>query len=198
MKGSQDDQGNTPLDEDESEGLIPPHLATHAELNQWEATNIARAQEWVTQRANEVLDVDFLAELHKRMFGLTWEWAGSCRKSDKNISPHHWTQVPMLMRDLVDNTRAQYDASTKAAAELDEITVRFHHGLVRIHPWVNGNGRHARLATDLLLGQWGRPPFTWGGRSDLGSAGEARAAYIRSLKQADQGEFAALVEFVRS
>ena len=91
MKLFQEEQGNTPLDEDESEGLIPPHLSTRAELNQWEANNIESAQEWATQRISEVLDVTFLGELHQRMFGMTWEWAGSYRKSDKNITPHSWT-----------------------------------------------------------------------------------------------------------
>jgi Fic-DOC domain mobile mystery protein B len=198
MKIFQADEGNTPLDEDESEGLIPPHIATRGELNQWEANNIANAHEWTTQRAIDVLDVNFLQELHRRMFGMTWKWAGTYRKSDKNISPHSWTQVPTLMRDLVDNTRAQYDASAKAGAEIDEIAVRFHHGLVRIHPWANGNGRHSRLATDLLLRQWGRPPFTWGRGSDLVATGEPRAAYIGSLKDADRGDFARLLQFVRT
>ncbi|MEK7401576.1 MAG: mobile mystery protein B [Gemmatimonadota bacterium] len=198
MKLFQEEQGNTPLDEDESEGLIPPHLSTRAELNQWEANNIESAQEWATQRISEVLDVTFLGELHQRMFGMTWEWAGSYRKSDKNITPHSWTQVPTLMRDLVDNTRAQYDASSKAGTEVDEIAARFHHGLVHIHPWASGNGRHARLATELLLRQWGRPPFTWGNGSDLVSGGEPRSAYLGSLKDADRGDFASLIRFVRS
>jgi Fic-DOC domain mobile mystery protein B len=194
----QEDDGNTPLDEDESAGLIPPHLSTRAELNQWEATNIASATEWVSGRASDVMDVSFLAELHKRMFGMTWEWAGAFRQSDKNISPHSWTQVPVLMRELVDNSRAQYDASAKEAADLDEIAARFHHGLVRIHPWANGNGRHARLATDLLLRQWGRLPFTWGSGSNLVSGGKPRTTYLESLRDADRGDLTPLLRFVRT
>jgi Fic-DOC domain mobile mystery protein B len=192
------EDGNTPPDEDESEGLIPSHISTRAELNQWEANNIATAQEWIAQRAHDVLDVTFLAELHKRMFGMTWEWAGAYRKSDKNISPNRWTQVAVLMRELVENTKARYDASPKTDAELDEVAARFHHGLVLIHPWANGNGRHSRLATDLLLRQWGRPQFTWGSGSDLISVGQSRSNYIASLKDADRGNFGSLLKFVRT
>ncbi|MDQ8166063.1 MAG: mobile mystery protein B [Gemmatimonadota bacterium] len=197
MKHLHDEPGNTPLDEDETEGLIPPHLTSRAELNQWEANNIASAHEWGTRQRSDVLDVAFLGELHRRMFGMTWKWAGGYRKSDKSLSPHRWTQVPELMRNLIDNTHAQYDASSKASADVDEIAVRFHHEIVRIHPWPKGNGRHGRLATDLLLRQWGRPPFTWAQGADPARASDVRARYIHALRQADAGDFSELRALVR-
>ena len=99
-------EGNTPLDEDEIVGLIPAHVQTRAELNAWEATNIGHAIEWAYGRAHvDVLSVETLQELHRRMFGATWTWAGTFRRADKNISPHHWPQVPMLVGDLVMDTR---------------------------------------------------------------------------------------------
>lgn len=196
---SSSDDGNTPLDDDEAEGLIPSHVTTRAELNQWEAVNIARAQaEYSGRSRGNVLDSDFLRTLHRRMFDNTWEWAGTFRRSDNNISPHPWHNVPALVHDLAENVRAQYDASGKSDAEVDAIAARFHHELVRIHPWPNGNGRHARLATDLLCAQWGRPAFTWGSGANLAEGGNARVAYIDALRRADRGALGPLLKFVRS
>lgn len=193
------DGGNTPIDDDELNGLIPSHISTQTELNQWEARNIESAQEWASKRRpKDVLDVEFLAELHHQMFGQTWKWAGKHRRSDKNISPYAWTQVPILIRELVANTREQIEANENTDQTLDEIALRFHHSLVRIHPWPNGNGRHSRFATDLLLEQLGRPPFTWGGRTNLIAMSKSRSRYIQALKSADHGDFQLLRQFVRS
>ncbi|MGH7650051.1 MAG: mobile mystery protein B [Gemmatimonadaceae bacterium] len=193
------DEHNTPLDDDDAQGLIPSHVTTRAELNQWEAVNIARAQARYSGRSRiNVLDPEFLRTLHRRMFDDTWEWAGTFRRSDNNISPHAWHNVPTLLHDLVENVRAQYEASRKTDADVDAIATRFHHELVRIHPWPNGNGRHARLATDLLCAQWGRPAFTWGGGANLADGENARVAYIDALRCADRGDFESLVLFVRS
>ena len=193
------DDGNTPIDPDERDGLIPSHIQTRAELNQWEALNISRAQEWAFGRRNlDLLSVEALQELHRRMFDSTWSWAGGFRRSDKSISPCHWTQVPVAMRDLVDDTRAQHGTGDKTPESLDDIAMRFHHRLVRVHPWANGNGRHARLATDLLLRGWNRPVFTWGGGADLAREGRARGNYIEALRAADSGNFDPLRTFVRS
>ncbi len=192
------DPGNTPLEDDERDGLLPGHILTRAELNQWEALNIAQVQDWlVHRRRSEVLDVPFLQQLHRRMFGDTWKWAGTFRRSDKNVSPYPWTAVPQLMLDLVDNIAEQHERSARTPEALDDLAMRFHHQMVHIHPWPNGNGRHARLATDLLLRQWQRPPFSWGG-SDLKAVGGARSAYISALRAADAGDFTLLRAFARS
>lgn len=197
-KDEPQDTSNTPLDPDEAEDLIPDSIRTKSELNAWEALNIAHAQEWAFGRnRTDPLSVDAIQELHRRMFGDTWKWAGSFRQSDKNISPYHWTQVRPMLHDLLLDTRAQYDASSRGPAELDAIATRFHHRLVWIHPWPNGNGRHARLATDLLLMYWGRPPFTWG-NADLISQGTARTRYLSALHEADAGNYQPLLQFVRS
>jgi Fic-DOC domain mobile mystery protein B len=190
--------GNTPLDENEIEGLMPSHLVTRAELNQWEATNLELAMQWLSGRSIDVLKLEALQELHRRMFGQTWTWAGSFRKSDKNISPYTWTEVPRLVIDLLANTATQYNAATKDHDALDKLAARFHHELVRIHPWPNGNGRHSRLATDLLLERWKRPPFTWGAKSGGVNHVDQRRRYIDALKRADNGDFNELFEFVRS
>lgn len=191
--------GSTPLEDEELEGLIPSHIQTKSELNQWEALNIARGQEWAFRhRRLDPLSVTTLKDLHRAMFGETWSWAGTFRRSDTNISPFHWTQVQVLMRELVDDTRASYEASDRMPEGLDALAVRFHHRLVRIHPWSNGNGRHARLATDILLERWDRPRFSWGSGADLAPESAARNAYLAALRSADGGSFTQLLEFVRS
>lgn len=189
---------NTPLDASEVEGLIPSHLTTRAELNQWEAKNLELAMAWLSGRALDVLRLQALQELHRRMFGQTWTCAGTFRQSDKNISPYSWTEVPRLVVDLLANTAAQMKAITSDDEALDRLAARFHHELVRIHPWPNGNGRQGRLATELLLRQWGRPRFTWGAESGVGKQHDTRNRYINALRRADAGEFGPLHEFVRS
>jgi Fic-DOC domain mobile mystery protein B len=190
--------GNTPLDADEAEDLIPDSLRRKSDLNAWEALNIAHAQEWAFARSRtDPLSVDAMQELHRRMFGETWRWAGEFRKSDKTISPYHWSQVRPMLHDLVQDIRTQYEASSRSSEELDAIAARFHHRLVSIHPWPNGNGRHARLATDILLTHWGRPLFTWG-NADLVARGTARTNYLSALRAADAGNYQPLLQFVRS
>lgn len=192
-----ENDGATPLDPDEREGLIPTHVATRGQLNQWEAVNIGRGYEWARNRKRlDPLDESVLRELHRRMFDETWSWAGTFRQTDNNLSPHSWTQVAVLVRGLTENTRTQLDACDKSSVAIDEIAIRFHYELVRVHPWPNGNGRHARLATDLLLLRWERQPFSWGS-GDL-AKGAVRARYIAALRAADRGDFNPLRAFVRS
>jgi fido (protein-threonine AMPylation protein) len=68
---------------------------------------------------------------------------------------------------------------------------------VVIHPFPNGNGRHARLMTDVLLRRNGVSAFSWGG-ANLEAAGDARERYLAALRAADAGDFKPLLEFVRS
>jgi Fic family protein len=98
------------------------------------------------------------------------------------------------VRKLLEDTTAQLSGKV---APLDEIAAKFHHRLVLIHPFANGNGRHARLITDLLLAANGAAPFPWG-RGDLVHAGEARDRYLAALRAADARDFAPLRAFVRS
>lgn len=187
----------TPVDQNEIDGLLAVHIETQLELNEWEAVNIAEAARWASQgRTIDVLSTTALKDLHRRMLGETWRWAGAYRTSDKSISPYRWTQVPELMENLVANTRARYESSDKASEAIDDLAMRFHHELVHIHPWPNGNGRHARLATDLLLQSWHRPPFTWGAGASLSDA-DLRAQYVTALQLADTSDYSLLRRFVR-
>lgn len=187
--------GATPLDPDESAGLLPGHIATREQLDEWESENILEGQRWAAgaARRRDILDDAFLRELHRRMFGRTWKWAGTYRSTEKNLGVAP-ARIAEEVRQLLENTRAQIAATV---APIDEVAARFHHRLVWIHPFPNGNGRHARLLTDLLLAANGAERFTWG-RGDLEHAGEARERYLAALRAADARDFATLLAFVRS
>jgi Fic-DOC domain mobile mystery protein B len=158
-------EGATPIDPEEAEGRIDSTVQTKADLNEQEAQNISEAILWLDQRRSfDVLHEERLTALHRRMFDRTWRWAGQFRRTMKSVSPYHAWQVPLLARELVENAVARYDGCDKSANELDDIAMRFHHRLVVIHPFPNGNGRHARLATDELLKFWKRPAFRLGRR----------------------------------
>lgn len=191
--------GATPLDGDELASLIPTHIATQGELNEWEQLNILQGEAWARKQRKEQLNEAFVRQLHKQMFGETWRWAGEFRKSDKNIGVD-WLRIGVELKKLLDDTRYQADHGVFPP---DEIAVRFHHRLVAIHPFPNGNGRHARLMADLLAERLGRPRFTWGSRSlaaaaGLTDAGETRQHYIAALQAADGRDYAPLLAFARS
>lgn len=187
--------GTTPLDPNEAEGLIPTHVSTREELNRLEQENIVEAMQWLkASRPKSILDEIFIRKLHHQMFGRVWKWAGQFRDSDKNVGIAT-ERIGVDLRNLCEDTKAQIEHKSYPP---DEIAWRFHHRLVLIHPFPNGNGRHARLATDLLLERiLHRPPFTWGGVSGV-PKGEVRAAYLNALRAADKGDYIKLAEFVRS
>jgi Fic-DOC domain mobile mystery protein B len=186
--------GATPLDPNEIEGLLPSHVRTQEELNEWEQANIGRALGWLaTARKRDVLDEKFVRDLHKRMFDGTWRWAGIFRNTERNIGVAS-EQIAPKLRDLLDDTRYWLQHGTYA---IDESAARFHHRLVSIHCFANGNGRHARLLTDLLLRANGASPFSWG-RADLVHSGVARDNYLAALRSADAGDCMELLRFARS
>jgi len=187
------DDASTPLTEEEREELIPSYITLRPELNEAEQANIMDAEQWAFSRKRDVLDGRFLDNLHQRMFGRVWRWAGQHRQSAKNIGVDAY-QIPEILRLLLDDCRYWIENSTY---EPDEIAARFHHRLVFIHPFPNGNGRHARLAADLLLKAMDQPRFTWG-RVNLLNAGDTRQAYVAALRAADTHDYAPLFAFVRS
>ena len=188
-------QGATPLDRNEIEGLIPTHITTRGEQDRWEQDNINEALAWVdSHKHKDILNEAFMKRLHKRMFGNVWKWAGTFRRSDKNIGVS-WRMIPNDLKQLCDDIK--YIIEEKTMPE-DEIAARFHHRLVQIHLFPNGNGRHARLMADILLERFfEKPPFTWG-RENLAQSGDDRTQYITSLQAADRGDYEPLMRFVRS
>jgi Fic-DOC domain mobile mystery protein B len=187
--------GATPLSMEEAAELIPTHIVTREQLNRLEQENISAADEWLfKRRRRNLVSAEFIRLLHKRMYGNVWKWAGKYRGTEKNIGVEAWRIAPML-QDLCADVRYWIEHNTY---EPDPIAARFHHRLVFIHPFANGNGRHARLITDaLLIQQFECPRFTWGSASLL-EPGEYRARYIAALQAADRGDYSLLLSFVRS
>lgn len=187
--------GATPIDPDETAGLLLSHITTREELNHWEQMNIGEAEEWAFNRKHkDLLSQSFICRLHKKMFGSIWAWAGQFRKSMKNLGVQPW-QIALEVNQLCQDTSEWIKSATY---EPDEICIRFHHKLVWIHPFANGNGRHARLMADLLSKQiFNNEPFTWG-RTDLMGSGKSRASYITALQAADQQDYSLLQKFARS
>jgi Fic-DOC domain mobile mystery protein B len=186
------DDAATPLTTDERAGLIPSYITLRRELNEAEQAGVLAAERWAFARRRQVLDEAFLKGLHKRMFGQVWRWAGGYRTSARNIGTEFWRIRPAVV-ELVEDARFWVKNESFGA---DEIAARFHHRLVAIHPFPNGNGRHARLVADLLVVRLGRPRFTWG-RENLVSPGETRQAYIAALRAADAHDLDPLMDFVR-
>jgi len=187
------DDAATPLTREERDDLIPSYITQRSELNEAEQANIFDAEQWAFKRIRNVLDEAFLKSLHKRMLGKVWHWAGKIRQTERNIGVEPY-RIEMELAQLLGDVRYWVEYNTFAP---DEIAARFHHRLVFIHPFPNGNGRHARLATDLLLHALGRERFTWG-RVNLVNASDTRRLYIAALRAADNYDMEPLLQFVRS
>jgi Fic-DOC domain mobile mystery protein B len=183
----------TPLTPEEQRELIPAHIAYRRELNEAEQENIVRGQEWALGRRRDPLSERFVTDLHKRMLGDVWRWAGKLRRSERNIGIPFY-EIPAALRQLLDEAKAWIEYKSYAP---DEIAVRMHHRLVQIHPFPNGNGRHARLMADLLVMRLGGERFSWGS-ANLQAAGEVRGRYIAALKAADNHDIRPLLAFARS
>lgn len=190
-EGSND--ASTPLTPEEQADLIPSYITLRRELNEAEQTNILGAEQWAFARRRDVLDLRFLTELHRRMFSRVWRWAGKFRNTERNIGVAPARIRPNLQQQL-DDCRYWIDAGTYPP---DEIAARFHHRLTQIHSFPNGNGRHARLATDLLLVSLDRPRFSWGLENLVDTTG-TRQVYVSALRAADGHDLRPLLEFVRT
>jgi len=187
-------EGATPLDPDEMEGLKYPHIETRGELDQLEQQNIQEGYNWLSRQRKykHLLSEDFLKALHDKLLGSVWSWAGHFRKSEKNIGIDP-LNIPVELRNLLDDVRCWVENGTY---NREEFAARFHHRLVKIHPFPNGNGRHARIMTDVILEKvLGVAPVNWGART-LGIDGEHRETYIQALRAADNNDYSSLIEFV--
>jgi Fic-DOC domain mobile mystery protein B len=187
----------TPLEPHDRQALRQSWITNRQDLNQAEEANIAKGFAWASGRRlkpDDILKTDFVRTLHKRMFGDVWSWAGDFRAGDVNIGNVPPYRIPADLPAMLDDVKYWVEHKTFSA---DEIPVRLHHRLVEIHPFPNGNGRHARLTADLLIQQLGGAPFSWGGGS-LKTIGELRKRYIEALKLADDHDVNPLIEFARS
>lgn len=195
MNNFQYSTGATPLEPEELEELKIGHITTREELNRFEQDNINDALQWLKgRRKSDVLTEKFIKTLHEKMFGKAWRWGGTFRRSGKNIGVD-WVQIPVQLHTLLQDARYWIDHKTYPE---DEIAVRFHHKLVRIHLFPNGNGRHARLMTDILLKDiLKQKPFTWDVKN-IDTEDKVRDLYLKALRAADRGDYSKLLDFVRA
>ena len=188
--------GSTPLGAEEQQDLIPS-LATQAELNEWERENILEGRRWAFSerefKSRDPVIEGYVRELHRRMFNSTWKWAGTYRNSEKNIGVPV-DQIRERIGALLGNVKYW---TTHATYRGDEIAIRLHHELALIHPFPNGNGRHARLMADVAAVKIGNGPFSWGSK-EIVPPGATRESYLRALRAADNGDFGPLLKFSRS
>ncbi|MGA0608418.1 mobile mystery protein B [Phenylobacterium sp. VNQ135] len=188
-----EDDAATPLAPEERHDLIPSYITDRDQLNEVEQLGIAEADRWAFSRKRDVLDEGFLLQLHRRMFQDVWKWAGTFRTTERNIGVEAY-RIGVDLRQLLDDVRYWIEHDTYPP---DEIALRFHARLTWIHPFPNGNGRHARLAADLLIVALGGDRFSWGG-GGLIAADELRRRYIAGVRAADNHDLAPLLEFARS
>lgn len=189
--------GQTPLDEDEKEGLLIKTITTHGELDEHEQLNIEKAVQWTIQsrfKPEKILTEEFIKTLHKKMLGEVWAWAGEFRKSEKNIGVE-WIKIGVELKYLIDDTKYWIENKTYPP---DEIAIRFKHRLVNIHCFPNGNGRHSRIMADIIIESiFGKDVFTWN-HSNMVKADETRKKYIAAIKEGDKGNIKPLLEFARN
>lgn len=188
------DDNSTPLTAEEKDGLKLKWITLRSELNEAEARNIAQAQVWLMSNKNKDICSDtFLRDLHKKMFGDVWKWAGTYRTSERNIGVAPY-QIPMKLMQLFDDVKFWIENKTYSNIE---IAVRLHHKLVQIHPFPNGNGRVSRLIADLFLEKLEGTKLYWG-NTNLVNVSEVRSSYIAALRKADAGDYSDLMEFTKN
>jgi Fic-DOC domain mobile mystery protein B len=189
--------GQSPLDEDEKDGLRIPTIATRGELDEFEQQNIEQAVQWTLGRSFKpklIFTEDCIRTVHQRMYADVWAWAGAFRKTNKNIGVDKW-QIPSDLKYLLDDAIYWYENNTYPP---DEIAVRFKHRNVSILCFPNGNGRHSRLMADIIIEKiYKQPVFSWGA-ANLSSEGDTRTAYLKAVKTADKGDYSLLLAFARS
>ena len=189
--------GQTPLDEDEKEGLLIKSITTRGELDEFEQQNIEDAIQWSLTRkfkSEQILSETFILALHKRMYKNVWRWAGEYRKTNKNIGVDK-LDIPVALRSLIDD--ASYWLENNVY-EPDEFALRFKHRLVSIHCFPNGNGRHSRMIADIIIEKiYQLPVFSWGSKS-LADENDSRKNYLIAIRKADKGDLELLLKFARA
>lgn len=189
--------GQTPLEEDEKDGLLIPTIATRAELDEFEQHNIEQAVQWTLMRnfkQQVIFSEGFVIDVHKRMYNDVWRWAGEFRRTNKNLGVDRW-RIAIELKILLDDVIYWVNNNTYSP---DEIAVRFKHRIVSIHCFPNGNGRHSRLMADIIIEKiYRQPVFTWGA-GNLSSEGDIRITYLKAIKTADKGDYGLLLAFARS
>lgn len=188
-------EGATPIGD--CSGLIPVWVHHVNDLNRVEAENILNGQrKYLQGRISDPptwFQVKELKAIHRSMFGTVWEWAGVYRKSITSIGINP-SLIPTQLAELC----LEVSSWSQHPVELTfvEMAARVHHRLVFIHPFENGNGRFSRLIADRFLLAFKCQHPVW--PSHLNQEGVVRKDYIKTLKSADKGDYAPLVDFMKN
>lgn len=189
--------GQTPIDEEEKEGLLIETIATQGDLDEFEQLNIEEGLQWIFSkkfRSQQVFCEKFICDLHKRMYGNVWAWAGVFRKTEKNLGVKSYL-IPTQLKALCDDALFWIENDTYRP---EKIAIRFKHRIVSIHCFPNGNGRHSRLMADIIIEKlYHKKPFSWG-TTNLSKKGDARKSYLKAIKHADNNVFQPLLDFAQS
>lgn len=189
--------GQTPLDEDEKDGLLIKSISTRGELDEFEQQNIEDAIQWSLTRKfklEQILSESFIQNLHRKMYGRVWSWAGKFRKTNKNIGVDK-QEIAIALRTLLDDAKYWVEHNIY---EPDEVAIRIKHRIVSIHCFPNGNGRHSRMIADLVIEKiYKQSVFSWGG-ANLSDNLDIREQYLTAIRKADKGEYDLLMKFARS
>lgn len=188
--------GQTPIGDEEKKGILIKSITTHGELDEHEQLNIEKAVEWIIQtkfKADTILTEKFIKNVHRKMFGKVWKWAGEFRKSEKNIGVD-WIYIGIELKNLLDDTKYWIENRTYS---YDEIAIRFKHRLVSIHCFPNGNGRHSRIMADIIIESiFRKEVFSWN-HSNMVKPDKTRKMYIAAIREGDNGNIKPLIEFAR-
>ncbi len=178
--------GETPIDD--VSGLLLPEVVTRRQLNQVEAENIAAAAaKYLVGRLTEKeapFTFDWLFELHREMFGKVWKWAGKARNHDLNFGCAFY-DVEAQVLELV-QTIPYWGNGDRYP--LIEDAALLHYRAVKIHPFVNGNGRWSRMLSNIWLRKHGAKPVMRP-EPEIGVVSPIRSAYIDAIQAADKGDF---------
>lgn len=189
--------GQTPLNEEERDGLRIPSITTREELDEFEQLNIEKAIQWTfgkKLKTEQLFSEKYIKELHKRMYGEVWKWAGTFRTSEKNIGIKSYL-IAIELKQLLDDAIFWKENNTYNS---EELAIRFKHRLVSIHCFANGNGRHSRLMADLIMEKlYDSNFFSWGS-ANLVKATETRINYIKAVRKADNNDIEPLISFAKS
>ena len=186
--------GATPLDD--VSGLLRDDITTRGQLDEAEGLNTVSALDWIDRgRLGDVFTVRFYRELHKRMYDQVWTWAGTLR-SDTGARPNIGVPPAMVPSEL---GRVAMESAHDWVARNEPLLTfiaRYHHALVWVHPFNNGNGRWGRLACDVVVERLASQPNLVWATDTLNVGSDERSSYIFALRQADVGSLQPLVEYL--
>jgi Fic-DOC domain mobile mystery protein B len=182
----------TPVDD--ISGLIPTHITNKDQLNEWEVNNIIKAAgKYLGRRKTRAITLEMIKNVHRDMFNETWQWAGQFRRVDLSIGID-WHKINEEVKKLADDI--EYWENDKKSPTIFERSVRIHHRLVKIHPFKNGNGRHARMMSDIFLYSHGHKMPIWPSH-ELIIRTNIRDKYIGALAKADKNDYGPLEKLTR-